>query len=228
MSPNPALLTWPRPVASGGAWAPTDLAGLVAWWDASDTATITDTSGAVSAWADKSTNEYSLAQASPTKQPTTGATTLNSLNVVTLDGGDDLVSSVAIAQSQPFTIAAVWKDTPGNSRWYASAGNTVQYGSALGIYAGTGFLNGPAYTANTWAYSTHIYNGSSSVARLNGSAGSTGNPGSTNMSGSLWLGSRSGSFYLTGAVAELIVASGALSGTDLTSLETYLADKWGL
>ena len=213
---------------AGSSWTPADLTGLVAWWDASDTATIThDDTGAVSAWADKSGNGYSLTQPTSTRRPTTGATSLNSLNVLTFDGGDDIISAT-LAQSQPFTIATVWRDVPGDARWYSSASNDVQYISWLGIYAGTAVLNGPAYTPNTWAYSTHIFNGSSSVVRLNGTAGSTGNPGATAMSGSLWIGSRTGSFYLTGNVAEFIVAAGALTGSDLTDLETYLSDKWGL
>lgn len=215
--------------ASGGAWAPTDLgADLKAWYDASDTATITASGSNVTALADKSGNGLTLTNTSSGSEPQTGTVTRNGLNVLDFGGNDELRRlTTGPSVAQPVTVAAVWRDVNGSARWYASNSNNFQYASNVGIYAGSAFLNGPSYTANTWARSTHIYNGASSVARLNGTPGSTGNPGSNGLSGSFFLGARNGSFYLTGQIAECVIVAGAVSGATLTSLEGYLADKWG-
>jgi hypothetical protein len=74
---------------------PTNISGLKFWYDASDTATITDAgSGAVSNWADKSSNNFDLIQTSAGLRPTTGAATLNGLNVITF-AGDSMLADVA-------------------------------------------------------------------------------------------------------------------------------------
>lgn len=66
-----------------------------AWYDASDTSTITSSGGAVSQWNDKSGNGRNVTQASSASQPGTGAVTKNGLNVLTFDGGDWMQASTA-------------------------------------------------------------------------------------------------------------------------------------
>jgi hypothetical protein len=61
----------------------------VAWYDAADTATITESSGAVSQWNDKSGNGYNILQATGANQPTTGTRTQNNRNVIDFDGSND-------------------------------------------------------------------------------------------------------------------------------------------
>lgn len=68
---------------------PDQLPGLNLWLDASDTSTITSSSGAVSQWSDKSGNGINLTQGTAANQPTTGSTTLNGLNVISFDGSND-------------------------------------------------------------------------------------------------------------------------------------------
>jgi hypothetical protein len=80
-------------IASGvtsSAFSPLDLSPAL-WLDASDTATITASSGAVSQWDDKSGNARHAVQATGSLQPTTGADTQNSLNVLTFAA--DLMTS---------------------------------------------------------------------------------------------------------------------------------------
>ena len=57
---------------------------LEVWLDASDETSIDDDGGAVTGWTDKQ-NDYTFAQATASDRPTTGASTLNSLNVVDFD-----------------------------------------------------------------------------------------------------------------------------------------------
>jgi hypothetical protein len=60
------------------------------WLDAADTATITESSGAVSQWDDKSGNGRHFTQATGANQPATGTNTRNGLNVISFDGNDFL------------------------------------------------------------------------------------------------------------------------------------------
>jgi len=65
MGMSPRLL---RPRASG--FDPRSIAGLAAWWDASDAATVTLNSTTVSEWRDKSGNSRHLTQTTAARQPT--------------------------------------------------------------------------------------------------------------------------------------------------------------
>src|SRR5215471_15318108 len=56
---------------------PSSISGLCAWWDASDTTTITASGGAVSQWNDKSATGCHLTQSTGGRQPSTGTRTLN-------------------------------------------------------------------------------------------------------------------------------------------------------
>ena len=72
--------------APPGPFSPSDIAGLRLWLDADDASTITDTAGAVSAWTSKDANAREFTQAIGSLQPTTGANTLNSRNVIDFAG----------------------------------------------------------------------------------------------------------------------------------------------
>jgi hypothetical protein len=70
-------------------FSPLDLSPAL-WLDASDTATITASSGSVSQWNDKSGNARHVTQGTAAAQPTTAAAAQNGLNVLSFDGGDAL------------------------------------------------------------------------------------------------------------------------------------------
>lgn len=87
MSPmSPRLL---RPRATG--FSPKQIAGLLAWYDASDVSTITTATG-VSAWGDKSGNNYTLRQGTANNQPATGTRTIGGKNALDFDGTNDVLS----------------------------------------------------------------------------------------------------------------------------------------
>jgi hypothetical protein len=71
-------------------FSPADLSPQL-WLDASDASTITESSGSVSQWDNKGSLS-NFAQATSAKQPTTGNSTLNGLNVIESDG-DTLVAT---------------------------------------------------------------------------------------------------------------------------------------
>lgn len=95
--------------AVGAGFSPTYFPGLVGWWDASDTSTITESGGAVSQLDDKSGNGFHVVQATAAAQPTTGSVSLNGLNVLDFDGGDWLASSgnIGVSDTTNFNVFAV-------------------------------------------------------------------------------------------------------------------------
>ena len=104
-------------------FTPKKITGLVSWWDASDPATLYQTSGGslatadgdpVGEWRDKSGNGYHWAQASGTNKPALKTNIKNSRSVVRLDGVNDymqVASSVGtfkFLHSTDSTIFAVF------------------------------------------------------------------------------------------------------------------------
>ena len=88
MAMNPRLL---RPLASG--FNPKSIAGLTAWWDAFDAATITAVSGGVSVWTDKSGLGRTLYQGTAANRPATGTRTIGGKNALDFDGSNDCLLS---------------------------------------------------------------------------------------------------------------------------------------
>lgn len=217
----------------GVAFTPLTLSPVL-WLDAADAATITSSGGAVSAWADKSTAGRNVTQSTAAAKPATGTRTMNGLNVLDFDGGDLLISST-FTLAQPVTVAVVIQmDTNGsaNTQPFGLAGSAsptvYSAGSVWSTYAGGVLASGTA--TNTSANQlTAVFNGSSSVLRLNGAQIASGNAGSTGWASHTFnIGASS---ILTsgfnGAIAEVVVVPSVLSTGDRAALETYLKSKWG-
>jgi hypothetical protein len=85
------------------AWTPASLTGLKAWYDASDTATISVSGTAVTQWNDKSGNGYNVTQGTSANRPTSGVSTLNSKNVIDFDGTNDFLKA-ATASDWAFMV----------------------------------------------------------------------------------------------------------------------------
>src|SRR5678815_2133398 len=64
-------------------------AELAAWFDASLSSSITESSGAVSQWNDLTAGAHHVAQSVAGSKPTTNATTLNGRNIIDFDGTAD-------------------------------------------------------------------------------------------------------------------------------------------
>ena len=109
------------------------------WLDAADTATITESSGAVSQWDDKSGNGFNVVQATGLNQPTTGTRTLKGLNVIDFDGTNDFMASAfditQLTSAKALTVVIVASfDVTNSARILATAGrgtNTWDLGSGF-------------------------------------------------------------------------------------------------
>lgn len=71
------------------------VANPFAWYDASDTSTISLSGSKVTQWNDKSANGYHLVQATDARRPESGTQTINSLNVLQCDNVSTLTSNAA-------------------------------------------------------------------------------------------------------------------------------------
>jgi hypothetical protein len=124
------------------------------WLDASDTTTITAAGGAVSQWNNKG-SLGNFTQATGAVQPTTGATTLNSLNVIDL-AADYLTAADTnewkfLHDGTKYIVAMVAKINSGSGGYFGSNGGT---GAKIGIYW---------YSDNTTSAESSATNGSSAV-----------------------------------------------------------------
>ncbi len=120
MPMNPRLL---RPRASG--FNPRSISGLYAWWDASDSSTITTDTG-VSVWADKSGNGRNATQSTGNNQPTR-TVTINGRLALTFDGTNDSLNFSGVSRTdETMLVVARQRDAA------ADAANTNRYGTLLG------------------------------------------------------------------------------------------------
>jgi len=234
-----------QPVANP--WTPANLASTVAWWDASETSSLTIASGTASAWTDKK-NGIVASNSTAAQQPAYSATALNSKPGLTFDGVNDrlafptnsflpvgtaplTVLIVARAGATAGDMAIVTWGTAANGQWIKigedgtspnpAIGDLYTAGAALGTAAFPSTTQILAYTASTTA--TRMYN--------DGLTGGSGpNPGSKNTNGSagfIGMDLRTVGFW-NSVIQEIVVCTGVLSTADRQKYEGYAALKWGL
>ena len=226
--------------ASGGASCPNDICtDLKAWWDFSDISTITkDGSDKVSVVEDKSGNGFDLTQTSGGSQPTWLSADRNGLDTVDFGSAGFMRASWDVL-SQPhitggtcympnsttsqLNVYDIYASVDGNSGGGFANSDTA---STLVIYSPSSVTGSDSGAYSTWAYWINTY-GSSADMRINGSSKGTGDSGSTGYNGITVNAHRSGSNKGSIIAGEIFIYTSALSGSDITALETYLSDKWG-
>lgn len=89
-------------------WTPAHIETSL-WLDASDSTTITLTSGAVSQWRDKSGNDRHFGQATAANRPTIASAAINSRDVVRFDGSNDWMAAASAILGVTHSIYVVFK-----------------------------------------------------------------------------------------------------------------------
>lgn len=231
----------PGVVASGHQWGPLDVAPMTYWLDASDTSTITSSGGAVSQWTDK-ISSAAFVQATGANKPTTGAATLNGLNVLSFvhtsgTVGQFLAATGISSVAQPLTIFYVgvlsgYDSTQGYNVFSSNSSIRFAYhianNSNWSMYAGTGLTGGAPGNGTYLACAQ--FNGASSFTRLNSTQIISGNAGSTGLSTNAVIGAGNASGNINpwnGDIAEILVYPSALNSTQIDMAENYLRNKWG-
>ena len=126
-------------------WSPTEIT-TTAWYDAADTSSISASDGAVTQWNDKSGNANHISQSESDRQPSSGDSTINGLNV--LDFSEDYL----------FTSSGLGADI--RSVFMVHANNTTITSSSPAMIllstAGNGISTGDGYGSSTGAFDDEV------------------------------------------------------------------------
>jgi hypothetical protein len=229
------------------AFVPTDIAGCAAWWDASDTATITAAPTDVTAWSDKSGNGRNLTN-NGGLGPETGTLTVNGRNVlkyITASSRQMGSNSAFVYGLGDATIFVVAKDDT-NGAFVAegrSGSNNGSYFVANQVTtkvarfyhetdAGSTLFDRTTTTSTATGIRITTVD-TTTNAKITDSGGGTSNVNYTRGTFTpdrLGIGClrRVGSaLHVNGWIAEIIIYNTALSAGNITLVETYLNTKWG-
>ncbi|MBT8037726.1 MAG: family 16 glycosylhydrolase [Verrucomicrobiae bacterium] len=231
-------------MSGSSAWTPAKIATR-AWYDASDSATITASNGKVSQWNDKSGNGFHIVQDTTSEMPSTGTRTMNSLNSLDFDGGDFLNGTHAVVTGNPNLMVIVVRtldvNVDGNDMitllGSGAGGATAAITGGNGGYSWRFFNGYEAYGAtNLGSAGIQIgvrsagANYAASEMWLNGTqlsrAGGTGDANTSSIVAGIHVGGGVGG-SMNGAISEVIVLEDATTETRQL-VEGYLAHKWGL
>lgn len=210
--------------------------GVVAWYDANDASTITESGGAVSQWDDKSGNNYHAT--STGVEPVTNSATLNSKNVLLFTNGMNIPTGVIPTGNQPYTIVGVWK-SPELNQTLICMGTPGYLNLSLGVHSTLTGIRHFWWTndlESTPAILTPMrviasYDGTTRKLNTNGNI-ITDVPTARNTGVvSAMIGAVAGYSYNLdngGYIAELMVYHKKLTVTEEADLQAYILYKWGV
>ncbi len=235
------------------AWSPTN-AGPLAWYDASDAATITQAGGAVSKWSDKVGTAH-MVQATPSMQPITGSAPnqINGLNTIAFDGISHALKTVtnpfggSISNAMligVFNVSSINTGTPTLFSLSGSGADANRWQSHAPWIEGTlyfdcGGINPPnrisaasGFAANQTKLLGYYCSTTDSVQQVwvDGTNLVSDASGHTvSAVGGIAFGSDgTASNFDNCRMGEVMVINGTVSATNRQKLEGYLANKWGL
>ena len=219
---------------------PTDIGNCQLWLDANDYSTITESSNKVSQWDDKSGQGNNVTQGTGSAQPTTNTTTQNGKNTLSFDGGDEFDWNASFVNafdgdSTLFIVSKRTTDAVSQTLMSSTSNKMISfYGNAGQVLfrSNNSANDSVANTGNTTTSFSVIMNkrsGTTQAVAVN-SAAETTNTGGSDLTGITGgrIGSTGGASYLTGEIAEIIQYNRALSATEITQVESYLTNKWGI
>jgi hypothetical protein len=230
-------------MVSAGAFSPKSIAGLAAWYDASNTASITLNGSTVSQWSDLSGSGRHQVQATASLQPNYSATNANGKPALTTTGTQWMQAS-AFASSSAATVFLVWKISnaagtpfvwqrgvvndvhsflmnPGTNQLQARRGASNQ---------GTLTVSGLG-TADIWRVGTLVF--STTLSRVyNGNAVGTDNTATV----SAPVGNKVLTLFALDSatraghpgIAEFLYYSSQLDDSQQAIVRSYLGRKWGI
>ena len=219
-------------------WTPA-LIDTALWLDASDSSTITESGGAVSAWADKSGNNHH-ATATSAQEPTYNSTT----DRIEFDGTELMTLPNSLASCNAvsvFFVANASAISGGNSIGYVlfakGTGDTRFYVGALNsavgsplIYTAGAILSdvSPAYTNGTDYMAGGVWGSNICNFYLDADNIHSGTETATATITDWRLGGTTSTPTLVGNIAEVIICDYAVDAETRQRIDGYLAWKWGL
>ena len=233
--PRQKIRTIPR-AATFTNFVPTSIAGCVMWLDAADLTSMTLNGANVSQWTDKSGSGNSVIQASSGSQPTTGGT-LNGLNTLYFTGKTMTYTGISVSAQTVFCIYLNNTFTPYGEPvavgpfafFYAAPSNNVGIGrtgvtdEVLANWS-TNSLTTSKYTI--YGGTVSVSGSTTSVLYFNGTQVASTTVSSSGGSVRYNIGHYASG--TTGYLAEVLIYNSVLSQTNRQTVESYLAQKWGL
>lgn len=233
--------------------SPSDISDLSAWFDASDAGSFTYSSGSsVSQWDDLGPNGYHLTQATSANQPVRDQT-LNGLDVVRFSGSHWVTRSSApindstdgawtvFAIAPKSSLSGVQNIVDGDTNSGSSrVGQFIRTNSgtteSIGHRGTTAVVDTGATLTSGTAHLLRSVNGGTTTLEMfvDGSSGGSASIGGTqnySATAPLTLGATSNasaSQRHIGNIAEVICYARALTSSEISGVEAYLTDKWGL
>ncbi|MGX1323732.1 hypothetical protein AB7M17_007185 [Bradyrhizobium sp. USDA 377] len=248
-SPQLAIRRANKRPSGGGGVTPPPVSGLIGWWDASQTSTLTLSGSTITNVADASGNGNHLGDGSTSTKPSYNATGFNSRPAIVVSSGHALASTNPFPLGTGntltfFFVGTLTTSAASNARAmsyfdhvasdYSSAGGWIFFRNGTG--AAAGIMRNTVSTVQSISYSTpYRWIGtvdSSGVMKIyvNGtSTGSATQSGNWITNGALGIGvSISDGSYWDGAIAECGIATAFTNSTDVATLDAFLQAKWGL
>ena len=201
----------------GPLWTPSFIT-MALWLDAADSDTITEVSGAVSQWDDKSGNNRHATQGTPANRPVVQANAVNNLSAISFDGSDDRLNLDGLFGTSDISVTAIsvtYKNSSGGVAYQR------MYGSGSGSSGFAHETNGIWSTPGTGSNEVEA----DSTARVRGASNNNASRNFTRFK----IGCEANlTLFYKGLICEIVVASPLVSAGDYQKLEGYLAHKWGL
>ena len=223
-----------RPRVSG--FNPKSISGLYAWYDAADATTITQATG-VSVWADKSGNGRTCSQPTGANQPAYVLAGQNGKNVINFASASKNMITNGTAWGLTSTNTMFWSfqfpDTAASAAVYALFDFTVTrqmvYGNNTSELRIANAVTGITPVSRRWYILSIQWNGAATAYRLNQSSSTTINPvGYTSgASTQMYMGFNGGGASIRGYIGECITYDSTLTNAQTTTVNKYLAKKWG-
>lgn len=224
-----------------GVFDPESISGLIAWYDASDSSTLTfGTGSAVSGFADKTSEGNDLSQGSATLQPAQVTASQNGLDVLRFDGTDRIKRTTFTggveSQANTIIIALLPDSGTGSTEIYIDGGEVDAERHAI-------FQNGSdnyaIFTDSSAASTTTrdtsfvvlgaIFDGSSSLLYRNAVEILSGSSPGTNPMNGVTLGANGngggGAAYDLG---EVWIYDNDIGTTNLVAAMNGMMNKWGV
>lgn len=230
-------------MVTAGAFSPKSIAGLAAWYDASNASSITLNGSTVSQWSDLSGNGRHQSQGTASLQPNYSASNANGKPALTTTGTQWMQAS-AFASSSAATVFLVWKisnaaGTP--FMWQRGAVNDVHsflmnpgtnqlQARRAASNQGTLTVSGLG-TADIWRVGTLVF--STTLSRVyNGNTVGTDNTATV----SAPVGNKVLTLFALDSatraghpgIAEFLYYSSQLDDTQQATVRGYLGRKWGI
>lgn len=219
-------------------FSPTSVANLFAWYDVSDSTTITKSSNRISKVLNKEgTTARDLLQATGANQPLWISANRNGLDVMSFDSSDRGMRTGTISKTVPLTIFMACLLPPDTASTDVMIHGTGAGGERLdknatanifSLVSGSTLSKTTTAKINTWQNNFIKFNNASSEIDIGGEIAT----GTTATNGT-WvvIGINAYNVFDFGAVwkiGEILFYDAVISGTDKTNIQNYLKNKWAL